>query len=106
MWARGIGTSIALEIWNKSDTSRQLTSLAFQPHRPLFYILDVEGKNINRNLPIRPSIINMSDGIHPTGPSQPGIDRAYEVNGNPTQKTPIEARRADRNAQATEEDAM
>ncbi|KAF7193374.1 hypothetical protein HII31_05249 [Pseudocercospora fuligena] len=48
----------------------------------------------------------MSDGIHPSGPSHPGPNAAYETAGNPTQKEPVEASRAQLNAQTDDDNAV
>ncbi|EME88920.1 uncharacterized protein MYCFIDRAFT_102044, partial [Pseudocercospora fijiensis CIRAD86] len=41
-----------------------------------------------------------------SGPSHPGPNAAYETAGNPTQKEPVEASRAQQNAQMDDDNAM
>lgn len=40
----------------------------------------------------------MSDGLNPTGPSQPTLDQVYETAGNPAQKEPAEQAQSEYNA--------
>jgi len=40
----------------------------------------------------------MSDGLNPTGPSQPSLDQVYETAGNPAQKEPAEQAQSQSNA--------
>ncbi|KAI5369430.1 hypothetical protein Slin15195_G003070 [Septoria linicola] len=46
------------------------------------------------------------DGIHPTGPSQPAPQHAYEAAGNPTSKNSVEASRSQVNAKTDEDNAV